>query len=167
MLVALDVKFTNLAAPSLISIALVAENGSEFYAESDEYLGADSSDFVKSCVLPLLGKIDGALCSLDQLATRVREWFEPLPEPAALIFNSTCSWRLFIELLCREEPLSLPQMLGSKQFISSVLEVDPLFSRARSASYTSGLPNFHALADARALLAGYQAWIAPCEGRRS
>lgn len=164
MLVALDVKFTNLASPSLISIALVAENGSEFYAESDEYPSEDSSDFVISCVLPLLGKTEGALCSLDQLAIRLREWFDLLPEPAVLIFNSSCSWRLLIELLRREEPLSLPQMLGSKQFIPSVLEVDPLFSRTMAAAYSSSLSHFHALADAKAFLAGYKAWLASCAG---
>jgi hypothetical protein len=41
MLVFLDTEFTNFAKPSLLSIALVAEDGQEFYAELVDYNSAD------------------------------------------------------------------------------------------------------------------------------
>ena len=37
MLVFLDTEFTDFTSPDLISIALVAEDGREFYAELDDY----------------------------------------------------------------------------------------------------------------------------------
>ena len=51
------------ARPDLISIALVAEDDREFYAERDDYCDADCSDFARQTVQPLLGRVPGAACN--------------------------------------------------------------------------------------------------------
>jgi len=163
MLVSLDAKFTNYVSPSLISIALVGDDGCEFYAESSDYPLDECSAFVKGEILPLLGRVDGALSNPSQLASSLHFWFSELSEPASLIFNSSCSWKLLVDALLCDGLKGLPPMLEGQQFISSVLEIDPVFYRAKMAAYTPSRPLFHALADARALLAGYQAWFASCE----
>ena len=52
MLIFLDTEFTAFMRPDLISIALVSEDGREFYAERTDYRQADCSDFVRATVLP-------------------------------------------------------------------------------------------------------------------
>jgi len=47
MLVFLDTEFTDFVRPDLISIALVAEDGREFYAERTDYHRDACSDFVR------------------------------------------------------------------------------------------------------------------------
>lgn len=163
MLVSLDTKFTNYVSPSLISIALVGDDGREFYAESSDCLLEECSTFVRGAIVPLLGHEDGALCNQIQLANGSHSWFDDLPEPATLIFNSSCSWKLLADALLCDGLKGLPPLLEGQQFVSSVLEIDPVFYRAKMAMYTPSWPPFHALSDARALLAGYQAWFASCE----
>jgi len=60
MLVFLDTEFTQFAAPDLISIALVAEDGREFYGERSDYNRESCSAFVVETVVPLLGRVPGA-----------------------------------------------------------------------------------------------------------
>ena len=45
MLVFLDTEFTDFIRPDLISIALLSEDGQEFYAERTNYCHADCSDY--------------------------------------------------------------------------------------------------------------------------
>ena len=87
MLVFLDTEFTDFVRPDLISIALVAENGREFYAERTDYRENDCSDFVRETVLPLLGGVPDAACSRSELTQRLHEWFEQLPEPATIVYD--------------------------------------------------------------------------------
>ena len=87
MLIFLDTEFTDFARPDLISLALVSEDGREFYAERTDYRKDDCSDFVRETVLPLLGRVLGAACSRPELTRRVRQWFEALPEPATIILT--------------------------------------------------------------------------------
>ena len=68
MLVFLDTEFTNFVRPDLISIALVSEDGREFYAERTDYRHADCSDFVRQTVQPLLGRVPGAQCDRAELS---------------------------------------------------------------------------------------------------
>ncbi|WP_347929180.1 hypothetical protein [Pseudomonas helvetica] len=74
----LDCEFTQLSvAAKLISLALVAENGREFYVELRDTWGAeDCSDFVKEIVLPklwggsyMLPIIDARMSLLEFLAS--------------------------------------------------------------------------------------------------
>lgn len=62
MLIFVDTEFTDFVQIDLISVALVADDGREFYAERTDYCRADCNDFVRAAVLPKLGRIDGAAC---------------------------------------------------------------------------------------------------------
>ena len=95
MLVFLDTEFTDFLRPDLISIALVAEDGSELYAERTDYREDGCSDFVRETVLPLLGGVPDAACSRSELTQRLRDWFEQLPEPATIIYDFESDWQLF------------------------------------------------------------------------
>lgn len=74
MLVFLDTEFTDFAKHDLISLALVTEDGREFYAERTDYRKNECSAFV--------------------LADRVQAWFAALPEPATIIFDFETDWHL-------------------------------------------------------------------------
>jgi hypothetical protein len=69
MLAFLDTEFTDFVRPDLISIALVGEDGQEFYAERDGYYQTDCSGFVRQIVQPLLGRVPGAACSRAGVAS--------------------------------------------------------------------------------------------------
>lgn len=87
MLAFLDTEFTNFVQIYLISIALVSEDGFEFYAERTDYRRDDCNDFVRAAVLPMLGRVPGAACTHAELTGRLRTWFEALSDPATLISN--------------------------------------------------------------------------------
>jgi hypothetical protein len=61
MLVFLDTEFSDFTRPDLISLALVAEDGREFYAERTDYTATRCTEFVRETVLPLLGRVPGAM----------------------------------------------------------------------------------------------------------
>ena len=61
MLIFLDTEFTDFARPDLISLALVSEDGREFYAERTDYDPERCSEFVRETVLPLLDELAAAL----------------------------------------------------------------------------------------------------------
>lgn len=65
----LDTEFSSMDRPALISIALVADDGREFYAEvTDSWTLEDCSDFVISNVLPHL------LRSPEVSMSRAQSW---------------------------------------------------------------------------------------------
>ena len=94
MLIFLDTEFTKFSYPDLISLALVAEDGREFYAERTDYRQNECSAFVQETVLPLLGRVPGAACTSKELTDRVRAWFAALPEPATIVFDYETDWHL-------------------------------------------------------------------------
>ncbi len=81
MLVFLD---TDFAKPDLISLALVAGDGREFYAERTDYHRDACNDFVRKTVVPLLGRVPGAACNRAELTRRFHVWFQQLSEPATI-----------------------------------------------------------------------------------
>jgi len=105
MLVCLDTEFTNFVQTDLISIALVAEDGREFYAERTDFRRDDSSEFVRLAVLPVLGRVSDSACTRKQLTERLRAWFDTLPEPATLIFNYFSDWELPVDPFQGEESM--------------------------------------------------------------
>ena len=163
MLVFLDTEFTDFVRPDLISLALVSEDGREFYAERTDYYTTRCSDFVKKTVLPLLGRVPDAACTRTELTDRVRDWFGQLPEPATVVFDSEKDWLLLaVSMLGR--PHSKPPGNFAKQlYLDSYAITHPAFETASNAVYTPEWPPHHALADARALTAGYRAWHAAME----
>ncbi|APW48615.1 hypothetical protein [Rhodoferax antarcticus] len=113
MLIFLDTEFTQFNSPDLISMALVAEDGREFYAERDDYHRDDCSDFVRETVLPLLGRVPGATCSRSELTDRVREWFAPvargLPRSFLTLRPYGGCWVSHAGAPAKEPPQSLAQ----------------------------------------------------------
>jgi hypothetical protein len=154
MLVFLDTEFTDFVRPDLISLALVSEDGREFYAERTDYHRDACNDFVKKTVVPVLGRVPGAACSRSELTERLHVWFEQLPEPATIIYDFEGDWLLLLGRSYRSPPANFgePLHLGN----SSITH--PVFEKALNRIYTQDWPPHHALADARALMAGYRAW---------
>lgn len=160
MLVFVDTEFTDFIQIDLISIGLVAEDGHEFYAERNDYRREDCNDFVVSGVLPLLQRVPNAQCSAEQLTFRLREWFESLGETVTLVFDYFADWELLADALLGDVYQLPPTNVGEKWLLPQEIVSDPIFQRALMVTYSSDLPPHHALADARALCAGYLAWQA-------
>ncbi|NPT54589.1 3'-5' exonuclease family protein [Paraburkholderia elongata] len=76
MRVFIDTEFTNLQDRELISVALVAENGDEFYGESSDFDHSRCSEFVRETVLPQLGSPAGRAMPLAQLQKEVMDWLK-------------------------------------------------------------------------------------------
>lgn len=163
MLIFLDTEFTDFVSPDLISLALVAENGREFYAERTDYHRDACSAFVRENVLPLLGRLPDAACSRAELTQRLHEWFEQLPEPVTLIYDFEGDWRLLADAMLGRAYRNPPANLGEPLHLDNACITHPVFERAQNLIYTQDWPPHHALADARSLRAGYRAWRAYME----
>lgn len=166
MLVFLDTEFTDFTRPDLISLALVAEDGREFYAERKDFRRQDCSDFVCEEVFPLLGRVADAACTRQQLTQRLRDWFEQQPEPAKLVFDFEGDWLLLANAWLGPDHNAPPANVGDKILLASHTITHPVFEGALNRVYNEQLPPHHALADARGLMAGYRAWKAFMEPLR-
>lgn len=158
MLIFLDTEFSDFVRPDLISLALVSEDGREFYAERTDYHRDACSDFVRETVLPLLGRVPGAACSRTGLTQRLHEWFDLLPEPATIIYDFEGDWLLLADAILGQAYRNPPANFGEPLHLGSSSITHPLFEQAQNLTYTQDYPPHHALADARALMAGYRAW---------
>ena len=154
MLVFLDTEFTDFARPELLSLALVAEDGREFYAERTDYRKNECSAFVQEIVLPLLGRVPGAACDSAELALRLQAWFHALPEPPIIIFDYQTDW----DLLAGAMPGRPLDSFATPLYLDGYAITHPFFEKAQNLVYSHAWPPHHALADARALMAGYRAW---------
>lgn len=160
MLAFLDTEFTCFERPTMMSLALVAEDNHEFYAECTDYPREECSHFVVNAVIPLLGRIDGAGNDRLTLSRRLRTWFEALPGPATIVCDFEGDWRLLLDALDVLYFVALPANLEGKLILGSSIISDPVFEDSLNRSYTADWPPHHALADARALRNGYVAWKA-------
>lgn len=158
MLIFLDTEFTDFVRPDLISIALVSEDGREFYAERTDYHRDACSSFVRETVLTLLDRVPGAVCSRAELTLRLRDWFETLSEPATIIYDFEGDWLLLANAYLGRYHRQPPANVGDKLHLDSYTITHPVFEQAQSRIHTQDMPPHHALADARALMAGYRAW---------
>nr|WP_315430377.1 3'-5' exoribonuclease [uncultured Albidiferax sp.] len=158
MLVFLDTEFTKLDRLDLISLALVAEDGREFYCERNDFYPKDCSDFVKQTVLPLLGRIPGAACTRMELTHRLRDWVGQFAEPPTFVFDSSKDWHLLAVAMLGRPQKKPPGDFGKQLYVDSAAFAHPVFEKASNAAYSPDLPMHHALADARSLKAGYRAW---------
>lgn len=160
MLVFLDTEFTDFSRPDLISIALVCEDGREFYAERTDYHRDACSNFVRETVLPLLGGVPGAACSRSELTQRLHAWFEQLPEPAVIVYDFEGDRLLLADAILSRTYRNPPANFGEPLHLGNSSITHPFFEQAQNNTYTLNWPPHHALADARALMAGYRAWRA-------
>ena len=158
MLIFLDTEFTDFVRPDLISIGLVAEDGREFYAERTDYRRNECNDFVCATVLPLLGRVPGAACRRPALTRRLRKWFEALQEPATIIYDFEGDWLLLANAILDSACPHPPANFGEPLHLGNSSLTHPVFEQAQHYTYTQAWPPHHALADARALMAGYRAW---------
>jgi len=164
MRIFVDTEFTDFVQIDLISIALVSEDGREFYAERNDYRAEDCSDFVREAVLPLLGRIEGATCNRPELTQRLRAWFEELPEPATLLFDYFADWELLADAFLGDEYDQPPKNVGEKQMLTNEFLANPIFQRALYNSFTPEWPAHHALVDARAFRRAFFELIAGNQG---
>lgn len=85
MLIFIDTEFTDFANAELISIGLASECGlHEFYAELPVNLSR-CNDFVVATVLPQLGHVPAAQCSVYELQIRLKLWLEQFSARAPVI----------------------------------------------------------------------------------
>jgi hypothetical protein len=101
----LDTEFTDFVDCDLISIALVADDGREFYGERLDYDDASCSAFVREAVLPQLGQYPGRVFTREGLRTALLAWLDQFAgEPEyVLCFDYGGDW----DLLGRRQSLGL------------------------------------------------------------
>lgn len=97
-----DCEFTDFIARELISIALVGEDGIEFYGEVSDYDVGDCSDFVQDVVLTQLGQLPECVHTRQELRTELLTWIASLgerEENVLICVDSVTDWDLLIGLL--------------------------------------------------------------------
>lgn len=95
----IDTEFTSLQSPELISVALVAEDGREFYAERSDVSLAGCTAFVVEQVLPLLGPAADRKPFM-RIQRELREWLAPYAREHAIVCcDDHRDWTLFCELM--------------------------------------------------------------------
>ncbi|GAC1318200.1 MAG: hypothetical protein NVSMB28_06760 [Collimonas sp.] len=75
----IDTEFTDFIDTHLISIGMAADSGEEFSAEVP-YPDRPCSAFVREAVIPLLGRLPEATCSVENLHTKVMIWLNNIEE---------------------------------------------------------------------------------------
>lgn len=145
MKIFLDTEFTDLIAPKLISIGLVAASGEKFYAEVPYSLD-ECSEFVKAAVLPLLNPASFA-CSASDLSFKLNDWLSqvrPGLDDLEICFDYQTDWDLLFGAMGNYMPYwCVPRRVGV-----SVL-VRQQFHQATQ------LSEHHALNDAMSLHYGF------------
>jgi hypothetical protein len=139
VLVFLNTEFTDFVKPDLISIALVAQDGWEFYAECTDYRHTDCNDFVRATVLPLLGRVHGAAYSRSKLTKRLHGWFDSLPEPAINIYDFESDWHLLADAIHGRAHRNPPASFGEPLHLENACIMHPVFERAQNNTHPQGL----------------------------
>jgi hypothetical protein len=157
----LDTEFTNYAHPDLISIGIAPVDGTDFYAERTDYRRDDCTDFVRTEILPLLGKVPNSACTSVELASRLRDWFDALPEPAIILCDYETDWHLLQAAFIGDLPLNI----GVHQLVDQKIFRHSAYKLGEVLTYSTAWPPHHALADAQALREGYLRWRAAMAGQ--
>lgn len=157
----LDTEFSSLSAPALLSIGLVADDGSECYGE----LAADRlpvNAFVRQKVLSQWGRMSGSAASTAQLGIRVSAWLSKLGGNSInVVYDYDADFELLQSAL-RAAGLWSRWSGVLRPFKVGYLARQPISNEAMDLSWTHSsrhddIHRHHALADARALRAGYRA----------
>ncbi|MEB4633731.1 3'-5' exonuclease family protein [Burkholderia contaminans] len=98
MRVFLDTEFTDFIDCDLISIALVAEDGREFYGERNDFDRRTCSPFVHEAVLPQLGQYPDRVFSREGLRSALLEWLRPF-ESGIFCMDFPGDWDLLVDAL--------------------------------------------------------------------
>ncbi|WP_311732569.1 MULTISPECIES: 3'-5' exoribonuclease [Burkholderia cepacia complex] len=75
----MDTEFTGFIDCQLISLAIVGEDGREFYGECSDFEPSACSEFVRAAVLPQLGQFPGRSMPARQLRDELRAWLLAVP----------------------------------------------------------------------------------------
>lgn len=86
-----------------------------------------------------------------------------MPEPATIIYDFQGDWLLLADAMLGRPQKNPPANFGEPLHLDNSSITHPVFERAQNLIYTQQWPAHHALADARALMAGYRAWHAYME----
>lgn len=92
----IDTEFTDFVQPQLISIGLVSECNQHFYAELNNYDLGQYSDFVKTTVLPQLGKSAELVMDSEKLRRKLMAWLLQFSElNPVIVYDYSGDWTLF------------------------------------------------------------------------
>ncbi|MFM0140584.1 hypothetical protein [Caballeronia grimmiae] len=96
-----DTEFTDFIDCDLISIALVADDGREFYGERSDYDDATCTAFVREAVIPQLGQHPGRVFTRDALRVELLAWLTQFDneQERMLCFDYAGDWDLFVDLV--------------------------------------------------------------------
>lgn len=160
MLVFFDTEFSAFRDGRLLSVGLVTEDGRERYVElPGDGIHRDITDFVRAHVLSQFGMVaDGEAGTLVGLGERVARFLEALGAPLDLCFDYKLDRRFLEQALGLTSSWTMLQQHVT--FVDVAGQASSAVARAAaSASYAASVPlrEHHALADARALRAG---WLA-------
>jgi hypothetical protein len=157
----IDCEFTDLVDPRLLSIGLVCDDGREPYVElaGDSYL-VDASTFVLDTVVLQLGLIPHAVATQIELGKRVGAWLLGLGDPSITVcydyhadMDLLEAMLLSAGLWTRLSPVLKPTHVG---YLIGESGVESAMEASWTATFAAdGVDRHHALADARALRAGY------------
>jgi hypothetical protein len=96
-----DTEFTDFIDCDLISIALVADDGREFYGERSDYDDASCTAFVREAVIPQLGQYPGRVFTREALRAALLTWLAQFDhdQERMLCFDYVGDWGLFVDLV--------------------------------------------------------------------
>ncbi|NYH17848.1 3'-5' exoribonuclease [Paraburkholderia bryophila] len=138
----LDTEFTAFDACQLISVAIVSQDGNEFYGECSDFERPLCSDFVRETVLPQLGQFAGRSMPSAQLRSELQAWLEAVPVAAEPVLSFDFSGDF--ELVCHLLGASLPHGWKAENIETQ------LDTTRRAAYFDQHGGEHHALHDARA-----------------
>lgn len=149
ILLFLDTEFTGLMSePNLISIALVSEDGCEFYAELTDTWELDECEpFVQEQVLPLLEGGDAQM-TWNELTERLPAWITGFDRPVRIATDAVAADWEWIQKTCYASN-SWPRNLSHRPL--ALLSGNEAFEKERERCYASGMRRHHALDDANVL----------------
>lgn len=142
-----DCEFTDFEQRDLLSLAIVSEEGDEFYVELAEYADEACSEFVRSTVLPQLGKYPECVHARAEAACRLTRWLNhfPLKPRPLLCFDFVGDLELLVGLVGVIPRGWRTQMLGLRLDIERT-----------EAWFNAHGGRHHALMDARAKAASFR-----------
>lgn len=146
----LDTEFTDFAYDrQLISLGMVADSGEEMYIELP-FEKKRCSEFVIHNVIPLLGREPLAACEVDEVRHRILNWFSIVrrkEEVIEICSDSQSDWDLFLKAL----EYNLPSYIKYKNIENNLVYMSMFDFWEKT-----GLPEHHALYDAKANKYGYR-----------
>ena len=144
----IDTEFTNLSDIGLISIALVSDEGDEFYRVVNDFDREECGDFTKQYVLPQLMDEPGAMMPRAQLRGELRAWLEQFKDRRpCLCYDDFADFALYRELVEADVP---PWLMSEN--IWQKIDAE----RRQQFWSESGLQEHHALNDAKANRVSYR-----------